>query len=301
MTMRKTLGSCLIAFAGFIVALPAHAQFAAGWSIVPAGCQDCPAAWRCVIEFANNLVTFAVGIGILIVVVVIAYAGIMLLLSPANPESKSQAKKMLINAAVGLLIVLASWFIVDKILEVLGAGGVQGTTSVLGTGSNYCYDTPELTAPEGTGSDELSGGGGNDGLGGVPDGILSYQSGVEAQKGDASGPLAALLSCMATKLPADVGQISAISEKAIANGSKTMAQCAATGCAHTANSCHYGGRNCIGQSYAVDFGDEWNAASLRSAAAQCNPSAKWNFEGNHVHISVGASNGCECDQNLNSI
>lgn len=134
----------LLACIGFLVAQPVSAQVLDGFTILPEACRACPAAWGCVIDVVNNLVTLALSLAVFIVVVVIAWAGTLLVLTPANPENKSQARKMLINAAVGLVIALAAWLIIDKILAVLGAGGVDRQTSVLsGTGTN-CIEVPEL-------------------------------------------------------------------------------------------------------------------------------------------------------------
>lgn len=142
--MWKYVSVPIFTLIGFAVALPASAQMLDGFTILPEACRACPAAWGCVIDVVNNLVTLALSLAVFIVVVVIAWAGILLVFTPTNPENKSQAKKMLINAAIGLVLALAAWLIVDKILETLGAGGVNEQTSVLaGTGTN-CIKVPEL-------------------------------------------------------------------------------------------------------------------------------------------------------------
>ncbi|MDB5189189.1 MAG: hypothetical protein JWL82_146, partial [Parcubacteria group bacterium] len=50
---------------------------------------------------------------------VIAYAGATFMLSPTNPESRTKARSMLINVAVGLVILLAAWLVVDFIMKTL--------------------------------------------------------------------------------------------------------------------------------------------------------------------------------------
>lgn len=126
------------------------------------------------------------------------------------------------------------------------------------------------------------------------DGVFDFQPGISAQMGHASPALAALLSCMAARVPANVGEISSISDSLIVNGSQTFHTCAATGmCAHARNSYHYGGAVCTGQSYAVDFGDEHNVSILCTAARGCNTSVRdcSVHNGNHVHIDIPLSCG----------
>lgn len=74
-------------------------------------------------------------------------------------------------------------------------------------------------------------------------------------------------------------------------------------CAHAENSCHYGGRTCRGRSYAVDFGLARESADtcsvLHRAVIDCNRQlggrAWFHFEGDHLHVSIGAQHGCGCD------
>lgn len=130
---------------------PAHAQFASDFTIVPAACHSCPAAWVCVLAMLNNLTTLIMTIAVLIVILVITYAGILLVFTATNPENKSQAKKMLINAAIGLVIALGAWLIIDKVLEVLGGDtydSIEEATAVIGTGGSECVVAADpLTKP----------------------------------------------------------------------------------------------------------------------------------------------------------
>lgn len=115
--------------------------------------------------------------------------------------------------------------------------------------------------------------------------------GKENQAATASGPLNSLIECLGTKT---AGTITSISDDAIVGGGKTFEQCRTGGCAHTTNSCHYGGRSCGDFSYAVDVAG--NNTQIVQAAQQCG--ASYNDEGNHVHVSIGAQNGCGCDAGL---
>lgn len=146
----------LIAAASLLIAVPAYAADAgtpAGFfgPIVPAECncesEGSAPGFGCLLAVLNNLVVFAVSIGVIIIVLVIAYAGFLFMFTAANPENRSQAKKMFWNAVIGLAIVLGSWLIVNTLLGALGAGGVESTTSGLAGGSQCIKkeDTPTGT------------------------------------------------------------------------------------------------------------------------------------------------------------
>jgi hypothetical protein len=120
----------------------------------------------------------------------------------------------------------------------------------------------------------------------------TYQAGIEAQIKDASSQLNSLIACLKTAIPSTIPiTINSISDSQITPGGKTFADCRATGCSHTANSCHYGGKNGPDKSYAVDLGGDANAIS--TAARGC-PDVKFiNPEGSHIHVSVLE---CQSDQ-----
>lgn len=123
-------------------------------------------------------------------------------------------------------------------------------------------------------------------------------TGQENQRAHASPALNSLLRCMAGRVPGNYGRISSISDSLIVSGEKTFEECASTGsCAHSRNSCHYGGRNCVGSSYAVDFGYNGEPSDTRqvlsAAANACGASFVLN-EGTHLHVSVNNSQ-CGCN------
>ncbi|MDD4607340.1 MAG: transglycosylase SLT domain-containing protein [Patescibacteria group bacterium] len=127
----------------------------------------------------------------------------------------------------------------------------------------------------------------------------------QVNSGHASPQLAQLINCMRNELDKKgLGEyrITSISDNAILRGNCQVWSAGGytSACAHSINSCHYGGRNCVGQSYAADFSfrlGEDPAANLRDAAKKCGASAFLN-EGDHLHISVGEAAGCGCDLGL---
>ncbi|MBI4692115.1 MAG: hypothetical protein HY773_01595 [Candidatus Terrybacteria bacterium] len=143
------------------------------------------------------------------------------------------------------------------------------------------------------------------GTGGSSSSGWKYDSGIEKQISDASPSLDSLLSCMREKLPPSVGRISSISDSkytgnlAPCNSTTcTAASCKTTksgvkcptDCAHTCQSCHYGGGGSGGESQAVDFGDEENYDAITKAAVACGAGyvSKDTDPGhaNHVHVST---------------
>ncbi len=163
-------------------------------------------------------------------------------------------------------------------------------------GFQYSMLWQTCLSPEGDDRDPLPYVPGEPGFDTPPDGSFAYASGIASQVSHASPRLTTLLSCMAAKVPGNVGLITSISDSQIVSGGKTWQYCAQNGqgggCAHVANSCHYGGRTCVGQSYAVDFGDDENSLLLIQAANECGATAEVH-NGNHVHASVGSGCGCQ--------
>lgn len=310
--MKGTLIAIIVFLGVFLIASPAAyaAESTFFAPIVPTECQSCPCGYAGVLEIIRHLTNFAVSFGVIVVTIMLAWGGFMYIVSVANPENRRQANSLISGAVIGLLLVLGSWLIIDFIMRAAYSGpdGTEGKfgpwNSILAESADFCI-VAKQTKPLFSGLD-FSGPSTNPtdadpntnpGDSSMPvdpkaDGKFSYQGGISAQAGHAAPVLNSLLSCMAARVPANVGQISSISDSRIANGDKTFAQCNQGGCAHSAGSCHYGGNQCTGKSYAVDFGDEVNKVVLMKAARACGA----NFvkdEGDHVHVSVGAS--CSCN------
>lgn len=295
-SMRSRISLFAILFLAGSLALPMVAQ-AGGipffGPIIPqdGGQAVCPASWGMLITVINNIISFLITIAIVFVApLMIAWAGFLYVVNPVSPDGIKKARSILTNTIVGIVIALAGWMIVDAIMAMLynanasnERGGVLGTwSSLIGSGGlPPCIDLKGSVAPTVAPPIVVP----------VVPGRFTFDRGIDAQVPTESAALANLLSCMVTKVPAGVGRISSISDSLITKGQKSFSQCASGGCQHSANSCHYGGKTCVGSSYAVDFGDEQNARALTSAAQACGANYIGN-EGNHLHVSVGSSCGC---------
>lgn len=112
--------------------------------IVPTECQSCPCGFAGVLEIMRHLMNFAVTLGVVVLTIMIAYAGLMYILSAANPESRSKANQMVTGAVIGIILVLCSWLIIDFVMRMLysgpdGTGGKFGPwNSILAQDADWC-------------------------------------------------------------------------------------------------------------------------------------------------------------------
>lgn len=107
--------------------------------------QTCAAGWKAVVIVVSGLVSFAIYIAMIIAVLVAIYAGILFTFGATNAEGVQKGKTLLTNAAVGLLLTLGAWLIVNTILVQLGVGGVAGATRALSQDGSLCIEEPDLT------------------------------------------------------------------------------------------------------------------------------------------------------------
>lgn len=266
------------------------------------------------VDTIDNVIDFLVRMSVILATLLLAIAGFKLVFSRGNPSALAKAKEYLINICIGVLIMLAGWTLVDTLMKLLISNqtaaqyGPWNQIDAKYCGSMRAAGTPDEQLPDikmhenEIEMDEpqtpVNPYGGQSTYGPRPvvpadptaDGQFTYQSGISAQRAHASASLNNMLNCMANKLPASVGQISSISDSSIVNGSKTFAECVKGGCAHVAGSRHYGGTACTGKSYAVDFGDQQNVATLCKAANSCGAVNSCSVHnGNHVHLDLPLS------------
>ncbi len=155
-SMNRLRALSLFSPLGLLV-LPLHALaadlplFTTGWSIVPEACRTCACGFAGVMGTVQNLMNGSISLGVLIAVGIMAWAGFLYITTPANPEARSQANKMLINAVVGFLIIISAWLIVDFVMKVLysgpdGQSGAFGPWNSILTGGEICVSSIEPKA-----------------------------------------------------------------------------------------------------------------------------------------------------------
>ncbi len=145
----------------FLVPIAAEAQsgiplFDPEWQLVPEAHKldpSCPEGYPLgfggFLQLIQNAMNAAISFGIVIFVLIIAFAGMLWILTPTNPENHSQAKKVLTNAVIGLLIILSAWLIVDFVMKILynpDAPGFGPWNSIL-TGGDICIQASEDQRP----------------------------------------------------------------------------------------------------------------------------------------------------------
>ena len=88
--------------------------------IVPEECKN-PSGCGCaqLVQLAQNILGTGIYIAVVLSAVLFAWAGLKYLTNAANPEQKSQAKEVIRNVVIGLVIILASWLVVDTLLKTL--------------------------------------------------------------------------------------------------------------------------------------------------------------------------------------
>lgn len=200
-------------------------------------------------------VVAALAFGILI------YGAILYSVSGAV-STQVEAREWISAALWGLVLLLAAYLILYNI-----------NPGLVGEGAAAAPPTPPSAPPP------------------LPSpGDWSFDSGIENQLSDASPSLNNLLNCMRPKLPVNTGRISSISDSQYIGNLEACDgfSCPISPkCAHSCQSCHYGGGTGINKSLAVDFGDEANKEFLTKAAKECGVLDSHIIdEGNHIHIST---------------
>lgn len=81
----------------------------------------------------GNIISYALGFIGVILVVTIVYGGFVWMTAAGNPERVDKAKKILINAVVGLIIILMSWgiatFVITSLTSATGGSDSSGSSS----------------------------------------------------------------------------------------------------------------------------------------------------------------------------
>nr|AEQ20529.1 hypothetical protein [uncultured bacterium CSLC2] len=122
----------------------AHAGIPFFGPIIPASYALCAAGWGLLILVVNNIISLLLTLAIVFVAPLsIAYAGFLFVVNPVNSGGISQAKEILKNTVVGIVIALAAWLIVDAIMVALTTGPkgpsfAQNWKSLISGGGDMC-------------------------------------------------------------------------------------------------------------------------------------------------------------------
>jgi hypothetical protein len=140
-----------IAFCDPVFAHAATSVTSSGFQIFPAACNcthlvnpaggfyDSAPAWGCVLQAFQNILTFFVAFATLVITIFIAWAGFTYMTSGGAPEKRQLANQRILNAVIGLAIVLCAYLIVDSIMKVIynpSNANFGPWNSILAEGSN---------------------------------------------------------------------------------------------------------------------------------------------------------------------
>ncbi len=108
----------IITFSLYFLSL--ETGLAAG-GFVPCTGLDCGSCE--LVQMANTIITWLIGILFLVFAVIMTVAGYGLVTSGGNQAALAAAKDKFKNALIGIIIVLAAWLIVDTLLKAILPGG----------------------------------------------------------------------------------------------------------------------------------------------------------------------------------
>lgn len=113
----------IVLFLTISVFLPANAG-----GLVPCGGPDEALCTLCdFFKLGQNIINFLLeDVALPLTTVMIAVGGVTLAISGGSPKRLELGKKILTSAVIGLIVVLASWLIINTIINLL-AGGEQPT------------------------------------------------------------------------------------------------------------------------------------------------------------------------------
>lgn len=122
------LGLTAAAVAGLVIGLlPELVLAVEPGGFVPCEGQDC--SFCDLVSMLQVIITWIIGIIFVIFAVLLVVAGFQLVTSGGNQSAQKNAKDKLINALIGIIIVLAAWLIVDTLMRAIlpgDAGEIAG-------------------------------------------------------------------------------------------------------------------------------------------------------------------------------
>lgn len=121
----------LFTVCSFALPLAAHASIPFFGPIIPqSGDQAvCAASWGMLLTVINNIIELLITLVIVFVApLMVAYSGFLFVVNPVNASGKEEAKKILTNTVVGIVIALAGWMIVAALMAVLYNPKAVGST-----------------------------------------------------------------------------------------------------------------------------------------------------------------------------
>jgi hypothetical protein len=155
-------GAWIIGFIAVFVAPEfVHAAIPSLQPITTAACTCAGSApdWGCALQIFQIVLNDAVALGTILITLYLAWAGATFMLTPTNPEAHTKARRRVMNAVIGLFIVLAAYLFIDSLLGVIynktasadGVSQLGDWNSLLFGGKNCIALAPKFTPLPGLG------------------------------------------------------------------------------------------------------------------------------------------------------
>lgn len=111
---------CICTFASYAFPVVAIAQTSgSNFTVfkIPSDCNTRECTWIDFVALGNEIIDFAVYIAIIGATIAFTVAGFKMIMNNGKPNEIIEAKKMITNAVVGIIITLTGWLIIDFILD----------------------------------------------------------------------------------------------------------------------------------------------------------------------------------------
>ncbi len=117
-----------------------------------AGCSGPDCSTCNLVDLANGVIQWIIGILFVVFAGVMAWAGFGLVTSNGNHHALDEAKGYFVNAIVGFIIMLSAWLIIDTVMRGLigtssNPGSVQTMSGWLFWAEVECYEQTEVQDP----------------------------------------------------------------------------------------------------------------------------------------------------------
>ncbi len=125
----QRLFTFLIVFIFFIIPVLVFAEPSGNFTgNVAPKCSGSDCSWSDLIEFGKNILNFIIYIAIIAAALMFAYAGFLYMTDGGSSTKIKDAHGIFFNVAVGIIIVLVAWLLVDTLLKTLTGDGIKKWT-----------------------------------------------------------------------------------------------------------------------------------------------------------------------------
>ncbi|MEJ0053391.1 MAG: hypothetical protein WDN10_01510 [bacterium] len=116
-------------------------------SIVPEICQHCACGWGGFFAVVQNLLKFGLYLAVFFAVLLLVYAGFLFVTNAASPDNVKQARTVVLQTVIGLLVVLGAWLIVNTVMNALYNGTFGPWNAIISGGEAACLELSTPRAP----------------------------------------------------------------------------------------------------------------------------------------------------------